>query len=204
MEINVSRNTAFIFLASLLFVSLFLAFHQTALAHTLQGGCANDSACGVENGHEHECVQGRCIDSVAAGECTRTGGVCSVDSDCCGRATCVDGSCARGDNVGPIDDGDGDDVGPIGGNGVSIQNPLKAGSIEELLDSVAFFLYTVAIPLTTIIILFGAFQLLTSGGNEDKVKAGKRTLLWAVVGFTIVFIAGGVASIISNLLGGAS
>lgn len=94
----------------------------------------------------------------------------------------------------------GGDVGPSGSQTFGIPNPLKAESVDEILKSVAGFLFLIAIPLTTIFILLGAFQLLTSRGSEIQVAKGKKTITYAIVGFVIVFIAGGIATLIANIL----
>ena len=59
----------------------------------------------------------------------------------------------------------------------------------------------VSISLATIIVLYGAFQLLTSAGRPEQVEKGKRTILWAVIGIVVLLVAGGVTSIIRSLLG---
>jgi hypothetical protein len=81
-----------------------------------------------------------------------------------------------------------------------LENPLQYDTLQEILSAVAGFLFTISIPIVTIMILIGAFQILTAAGNEERIRRGKRTITWAVVGFLVVLIAGGVTQLIENLL----
>lgn len=93
-------------------------------------------------------------------------------------------------------------VGPDEGLSFSLKNPLEFDSIEELLDKIAGFLFRISIPLLAIMIIIGAFYLMTAGGNEDKIKTGKKTITWAVIGFVIILLAASIAALIKNLLEG--
>ena len=85
---------------------------------------------------------------------------------------------------------------------IELENPLEVGSFEEILDVVASFLFTISIPLLTVIILLGGFFILTAAGNPDRLRRGKQIILWGVVGFVIILVAGGVSTLVSNILGG--
>lgn len=111
----------------------------------------------------------------------------------------------HGQTGGGSGSGDGTTGGGIApGSNITIQNPLKVGTVPELLDAIANFLFIVSIPLVTIMILLGAFQLLTAAGNEDRIKRGRRTITWAIVGLAVILIAGGIATLVANILGGRS
>jgi len=55
-------------------------------------------------------------------------------------------------------------------------------------------------PLCVIMVLVGAFQMMTAAGNPEKFSQGKKTLTWAAIGFAVVLIAGGVANILKSVL----
>jgi len=86
------------------------------------------------------------------------------------------------------------------GSGSGLTNPLSYDTLEEILDAVAGFLFTISIPIMVIIIIIGAFQLITAGGSEEKIRKGKKTITWAVIGFVVVLVAGSIASLIKNIL----
>ncbi len=38
-----------------------------------------------------------------------------------------------------------------------------------------------------VLIIYAGFTILTSAGNEDKIKTGRQILLWAIIGLIIIF-----------------
>ncbi|MBI1975022.1 MAG: hypothetical protein HYS57_01525 [Parcubacteria group bacterium] len=88
-----------------------------------------------------------------------------------------------------------------GGGPISIPNPLKCDDVACVLGEVAKFLYWIAFPILTIIILWAAFLLLTAAGNENQIKQASAALKYAGIGFIVLLIAGGIPSIIRGILG---
>lgn len=82
-------------------------------------------------------------------------------------------------------------------------NPLTATSTGELIASVGRFLIGVSTALVAIFILWGAFLLMTSGGSPERVEKGKKTIFYAILGFVVLLIAGGVGALIADILGGS-
>lgn len=99
--------------------------------------------------------------------------------------------------------GGGEDSGDTPPVGDGLRNPLNFETIPEVLSRVAGFLFSVAIPIVTIMILYGAFQLLTAGGSDDRVTKGRKTITWAVIGLVVVLVAGGIATLVESILTGA-
>ena len=50
-------------------------------------------------------------------------------------------------------------------------------------------------------ILIGGFQILTAKDSPEKVKSGRATIMYAVIGFVIILISKGVALILLNIIG---
>ncbi len=90
---------------------------------------------------------------------------------------------------------------------VTLLNPLCAGGgtcnsdAASLIQSIVKWLFVIATPIAVGMILIGAFQMLLSGGSEDKFATGKKTVLYAVIGYAIILIGWGITSIIQSLLG---
>ena len=82
---------------------------------------------------------------------------------------------------------------PLGGAGVD--------SIPALIDKITTFLVEAAAPIVTIMILVGAFKMLTAAGNENKFQEGKKTITYAIIGMAVVLLSKGVTSIIKDFLG---
>lgn len=82
-----------------------------------------------------------------------------------------------------------------------ICNPLGTDTFEGLLDVITNFLFLISIPIVSIMILYGGFKMLTAAGAPDKIEAGKKTIIYAVVGFMVIILARGAALIIKDILG---
>jgi hypothetical protein len=82
-----------------------------------------------------------------------------------------------------------------------LDNPLNVDTVKGLLDRITSFLIDISAPIVTIMILIGAFKMLTAGGDENKFKEGKKTITYAVIGMTIVLISKGIALVIKDFLG---
>jgi hypothetical protein len=48
-------------------------------------------------------------------------------------------------------------------------------------------------------VLWGGFKMMTSSGDPEKFSSGKKTLLYAAVGFVVVLLANSVVSIIGSI-----
>ncbi|MDE1970667.1 MAG: hypothetical protein KGI50_03780 [Patescibacteria group bacterium] len=66
------------------------------------------------------------------------------------------------------------------------QNPLSSNSVFDIINNVTAFLQPFAAAVVVIMILVGAFQILT--GNPSQITTGRKTILWAVIGFAIIFL----------------
>lgn len=90
----------------------------------------------------------------------------------------------------------------VGEGGDTLPNPLGTGTtITSLLERITTYLLELAVPVTTVLILYGAFQILTAAGDIKKVETGRKTIIYAVIGFGIVLIASGIPYIIREMLG---
>lgn len=93
--------------------------------------------------------------------------------------------------------------GPPQSSTISLPNLFATCSDLSCLATKIFNgLLIVAVPVTTFFVLIAAFQMLTAGGDEEKFKKGKKTLLYAVVGFAVVLIGTIITNLISDILGG--
>jgi hypothetical protein len=88
---------------------------------------------------------------------------------------------------------------------IKLSDPLGGSeSFTSVSTAVAGFLFwDIAAPLSTIMVLVGAFQLMTSAGDPEKVSQGKKTVMYAAIGLVIALIAGGIVSIIKSFITGA-
>ncbi len=84
-------------------------------------------------------------------------------------------------------------------------NALGPGvtTIEGLLKRIIDWLIVLAAPIAAGMVVYGAYQMLFAAGEPEKVKTGRNTILYTVVGYGIILISWGVVSIVENFLKGA-
>lgn len=80
-------------------------------------------------------------------------------------------------------------------------SPLgTCGKLDCILVKILDFVFYLAIPLTSIMVLWGGFQILTAAGNPERVKTGGKTVLYAAVGFAVVILSKAVAFLITDII----
>jgi len=85
-------------------------------------------------------------------------------------------------------------------NQICICNPLKAPDLETLVNNIINFLFYIAIALTPLMVVIGAFNILTSGGDPKKVATGKNIIVYSLLAFAIISLAKGMVAMIKNIL----
>ncbi len=74
--------------------------------------------------------------------------------------------------------------------------------LGEALDSVIDFINTAVLPfvfaIAVLVLIWGIFQFVTSGGDEEKRKKGRDTIVWGVI-FLFVMLA--VVGLVNLLVG---
>jgi len=102
----------------------------------------------------------------------------------------------------------------ITGNGTNVTsiifpNPLgsctaSTGSTSTpvmcVLDKVIDVIFTFSIPITSGMVIFAGFQMVTAAGDSEKFGKGRKTLQYAAIGFGVVVLAKGVVPILMSIL----
>jgi len=99
----------------------------------------------------------------------------------------------------------GDSKGTTGGGGgggtISLPNPLSCENLGCIIEKIISELQKLAIPIVIIMVLIGGFQIMTARGDEEKIKQGKSTIWWAVIGYIVILLANGLVLVIKSILG---
>lgn len=89
-------------------------------------------------------------------------------------------------------------------NGITqLQNPLDpsgTGTVSDLLGKVIEYFNIIAAPVITIMVLYGAFQILFAQDNKTKYENGIKTIKHAAIGAAIVILADGILYVIRDAL----
>jgi hypothetical protein len=83
---------------------------------------------------------------------------------------------------------------------ITLPNPLSVSTFQGVVAQVSKFLIEIAIPLTAIMAIIGGFQMMTAGGEPEKFSNGRKTLMYAAIGFAVVLLASGIVQIIRSIL----
>ncbi len=82
-----------------------------------------------------------------------------------------------------------------------LENPLgNITSLEQLLTQVVRIFLGIMAFLATIMVIWGGFTLMTSGGNSEKVQKGKDTLVWALLGLAVVFLSWAIVKFVFDVI----
>lgn len=86
--------------------------------------------------------------------------------------------------------------------GQAINGDLKGSeksadaAIQSLIGNFMTFLAIIAVAFA----LWGGFNILTAGGDEDKVKKGKTVLIQASAGLLVIFLANSIVQWVLSLI----
>jgi hypothetical protein len=75
-------------------------------------------------------------------------------------------------------------------------NCYSAGGAVAKATTLAFTLVGI---LSVLFIVIGGYQYITSRGDEKRAGAGKKTILWALIGLVLVLLAYGIVTITTRL-----
>ena len=83
---------------------------------------------------------------------------------------------------------------------VTIPNPLSATSIEQILSQIIDWLLVIAAPVAIIMAVWAGYLFISAGGNEEKVKLARKTLLYVVIGIAVLILSKGVLTLVISLI----
>jgi len=79
-------------------------------------------------------------------------------------------------------------------------NPLEDDRPEQILVRIINILLTFAAVLAVIFIIVGGLMMVTSAGNENRIKNGKQTLIYAVLGLILTLLSFSIVAIIQTII----
>lgn len=91
-----------------------------------------------------------------------------------------------------------------GGGNQPIQIPNPLGNVKtfaELINRLVNWLLIIGAPILTLMIIIGAFQIMTGAGEPEKITKGRHTITYAIIGYALLLISTGITTIIANVLG---
>lgn len=84
---------------------------------------------------------------------------------------------------------------------INLFNPIKVGSIEELLVAILNIIIVIATPIIVLFIIYSGFLYVMAQGNAGKIEEATKSLTYAIIGGVLIIGAVAISTIISNLVG---
>ena len=78
---------------------------------------------------------------------------------------------------------------------------LSVKGLIVILDNIGNWIFVIGLLIAVLMVIIGAGAFLTGGGEPAKMAAGKKILLWAVVGFALTLLAKGVFTVLRSVFG---
>ena len=95
--------------------------------------------------------------------------------------------------------------GPVAGPDTTFTNPLgETDTIGKVLVNIIRWLLGITGALALLAIIWSGIQFIISIGNEQQLQRAKKSLLWAVIGLVVIFLAFVIVELIFTSLTGRS
>jgi len=70
------------------------------------------------------------------------------------------------------------------------------------LDRIENIIFTILVAAAVIFVMIGAFQLLSAGGDTEKIGEGRQKILYAVIAVVVALLARGIIDFIRRAFPG--
>jgi hypothetical protein len=85
---------------------------------------------------------------------------------------------------------------------IAIKNPLKYDTIEQLINAIINFLFTLALVVVPLVIVVAGYFFITSEGDPVKVAKARQMVIYALVGLLIIAASKGIIAVIEKVIKG--
>ncbi len=85
-----------------------------------------------------------------------------------------------------------------------LEDPMGLSSdhpIDDIIAKISTWVFALASPLAILMGIWAAVLFISAGGSPDKIKKGKETLTWAVIGLAVVLLANSMVNIVQTKIG---
>lgn len=86
--------------------------------------------------------------------------------------------------------------------GQSIEGPLEGiNTVGDLINTLMKFLIPLAGIILLLVLIWGGYDFMMSGGNPEKVKSAQAKITTGIIGFVLLVLAYLIVRIISFIFG---
>lgn len=84
----------------------------------------------------------------------------------------------------------------------NVKGPCTFCDAAKVASNITDFLVQLTLILGVAMTMWGAFQMMMSGGSEERYKKGKNTIVWAVIGIAVALGSWIIVNTLLHLLTG--
>lgn len=84
---------------------------------------------------------------------------------------------------------------------VCLPNPLQYNTFDCLIESIMSFIFIISLALAPLMVIIGAFYLMTAGGDPARVKTAQTIFIYTGAGLLIIMLAKGLVAVIRAAVG---
>ena len=84
----------------------------------------------------------------------------------------------------------------------TLVSPTTSTNFDTTITTIINGILGLSMATAVIMMVYGGYQLITAGGNEQTIQRGKTTLKWAIGGIIFIVLAFSIISAINDALGG--
>ena len=84
--------------------------------------------------------------------------------------------------------------------GTGIVSPVKHPTLMALLEYLVRLLFWLGVTGMTLIVVYGAFLMITAGGDPAKFGKGQKVITYAVLGLILILLSWAIVAIIRSVL----
>jgi len=86
----------------------------------------------------------------------------------------------------------------------SYDNPLLWENIPEFIERAVIFFFTIFLYSSPLLIIIGAYVMVTSGGIPSRIDLGRKIIIWTLIGLGIMLISRGLILLVHIIFKGSS
>jgi len=72
----------------------------------------------------------------------------------------------------------------------------------EVITKIVNWLFAFLLVFAVIFIIIAGFQFVTAGGDPEKVKTARQSVIYAIIGLAIAFLARGITALVERIVTG--
>ena len=79
--------------------------------------------------------------------------------------------------------------------------PQTGAELLNLINGVANWIFSVLLVLAAIMLVWGGFEFVTSGGSPEGVTAARNKIIYGLIGVAVALLSRGLVSVLRSILG---